>query len=152
MNVVIRPAETKDIIAIDKLGSCSYPNIYHESLTSFTTKITAGESLVADVGGYIAGYLIAVPYTLETACPLNTNYTPVENPDCLYIHDLCVSELFRGLGLGTQLAKDILSRDWPAYALVSVLGSTKFWASLGFTHVRELNYHGLPGVYMELKR
>jgi predicted N-acetyltransferase YhbS len=152
MHIVIRPAAVKDITAIDKLGTCSYPANFEESAESFTAKITAGESRVAEIDSYVIGYLIAFPYTLGEACVLNTDYVPVKNPDCLYIHDLCISERFRRLGIGTLLAKDILKSKWENYSLVAVLGAAKFWAELGFVAVRDLNYHGAVGVYMELKR
>ena len=150
MNFVIRPARASDISAIGRLGAHVYPSNYYEDEESFISKVTRNLTTcwVAEVDSYIVAYLIAFPYVLNRPYPINAIYVSIENPDCLYIHDLCVSERFRNFGIARKLTEQVLNCEWNNVALVSVMRSKKFWENMGFTAVHQLDYCGLPGTYM----
>lgn len=154
MELHIRFICPHDIPDIDKLGTCTYPGNYDESTESFQSKIVHNPHTcwVATVDGYVAGYVIAFPYVLGDSYPINQIYSPIENPNCLYIHDLCVSPVFRGLGLAKSLIERVLSLDNKTIALVAGMQSHSFWHKLGFKPEHEVDYYGMPATYMVLRR
>lgn len=148
--MIIEPISTGHVEAVSLLGTSCYPSNYYEDDASFESKILGYPQgcFMAMEGGVLLGYVISFPYILGEVHPLNFTYSPTQNPDCLYIHDLCVSPFNRGGGVGSALATRVLSIPiWPK-ALVSVLGSSPFWEELGFETLRNLNYHGGLGHYM----
>lgn len=154
MRIDVRPVCVADIPAIDGMGTCSYPENYFESRASFESKIVKNLETcwVATVDDYLAGYVVSFPYVFGAPYPINHMYTAIENPNCLYLHDLCVSPLWRKLGVGHSLAQKVLTTRWDAVALTSVMGSQSFWTKLGFVVAHELDYYGLPASYMVWKR
>jgi ribosomal protein S18 acetylase RimI-like enzyme len=154
MDINIRPTRAEDLPFIDGLGTCNYPENYFEGQASFASKITGNPETcwVATADGYVIGYVIAFPYVLGEAYPIDHVYTPVAAPDCLYLHDLCVSPLWRKLGVARRLAQTILDGQWNTVALVAVMNSQGFWETLGFGVERWLDYYGLPAAYMVRKR
>ena len=147
--VTFRPITPKDYAAVNAIGTAEYPRNYYECDNSFESKISGyphGCS-VADLDG-IVGYVISFPYVLGRPFPLGEIYSPVDNPDCYYIHDLCVLKEFRGKGIAKQLAKVALNNTWAAVALVSVVSNIKFWEKLGFRGFAEIKYGGQKAEYM----
>lgn len=148
--MIIAPISPDRVEAVSALGTSCYPSNYHEDDASFESKILGYPQgcFLAMEGGVLLGYVISFPYILGRVHPINLAYSPPQNPDCLYIHDLCVARSSRGAGVGSALAGKVLSGPiWPK-ALVSVLGSGPFWEKLGFEAIRKLNYHGGLGHYM----
>lgn len=155
MEIHVRRACAFDVPAIDALGTKSYPANYFEGHEAFASKILNNPDTcwVVTVDGYVVGYIIAFPYVVGLSYPIRETYTPVEAPDCLYIHDLCVNTLFRGLKLGQKLVEKVLEHNaFQTFALTAVLDSHQFWGRFGFTTAHTVNYCGLTARYMTLKR
>lgn len=151
--LTIRPACSKDAAEIAAIGTASYPEQYYESPENFESRLTGYPAgcFVADLDGLV-GYIISFPYRLGSVCELNQPYTAEPEPDCYYIHDLCVLKEFRGRGIAKQLAERILELKWGVIGLVSVNGSGKFWRKLGFRGFAEIKYCGRKAEYMLLIR
>lgn len=154
MDLHIRPAEARDLPAIDGLGTRSYPGNYYEGHASFAAKIIGNPETcwVATAHSYVVGYAISFPYVLGAPYPIDKIYAPIENPNCLYLHDVCVAATFRKLGIARRLVERVRGGDWPRAALVAVMGSQLFWEKLGFHEEGELDYYGLPASYMTWQR
>ena len=62
--------------------------------------------------------------------------------EILYLHDLAVSNRARGMGVGKQLAKNLIEiakeHQYSKVLLVAVQDSSRFWASLGFREVQHV--------------
>jgi ribosomal protein S18 acetylase RimI-like enzyme len=80
--------------------------------------------------------------------PINENYKKVEDPDCHYIHDLCVEKTHRGKGYGLALVDHVLRIKSNPKVLMSVLESENFWNKFGFQNQKTIDYYGLNAVYM----
>jgi GNAT superfamily N-acetyltransferase len=80
------------------------------------------------------GYLIAYPWRLDDAPPLNTLIGRLpEAPDVLYLHDLALAPDVRGGGHAARVVERLAAQArWPAIALVAVNRAAPFWARLGF--------------------
>lgn len=151
--VSIRNVSEKDYAAVNAIGTAGYPRNYYEGDASFESKMSGYPDgcFVADLDGII-GYVISFPYVLGQPFPLGEIYSPVENPDCYYIHDLCVMKEFRGRGIAKKLAERILESKWGVIGLVAVLGGEKFWKQFGFRSFAEIKYAGQRAEYMLLIR
>jgi ribosomal protein S18 acetylase RimI-like enzyme len=147
--LTIRPTTPTDYAAVSALGSAIHSADYAESEECFTSLMrhAASGCFVADLDGII-GYVISFPYRLGQVYPRNSPYTPVEEPDCYYIHDLAVLPEFRGKGVATQLARQVLAQEWPVVGLVAVNGSRGFWWKLGFRGFAVISYGGHKAEYM----
>jgi len=143
-----RPADYKDIC---DLGTISYSQDYYESEESFISKIKGCYEgcLVADLDGII-GYIVSFPYKVGKSFPINSFYEPVQNPNCWYIHDVCVSKDFRKMGVATQLAECIVNNNEGTICLTSLLESEGFWKNLGFRSFFDIEYCGRDAKYMVL--
>jgi len=152
MHIHVRRACQADAAAISALGSEHYPKAYEEAVESIYEKLKSAKAScwVATADGYVVGYGLAFPYLLNECCPLTSAaYEEIREPNCTYIHDLCVSARFRGLKLARQLVEKIIEANaLPHLALTAVLGSQAFWAQFGFQTARLLEYHGTPAHYM----
>jgi ribosomal protein S18 acetylase RimI-like enzyme len=151
MKVKIRNTKPEDYKEVCDLGTKSYSENYYEGEESFTSKIKNNYEgcFVADLDGII-GYIISFPYFVGKSFPINSSYEEQENTNCWYIHDVCISEEFRGKGVAKELVKTVLGNSNSVYCLTSVMNSDSFWEKFGFRKFFELNYCGLPAKYMIL--
>ena len=90
-------------------------------------------------GEDILAYLLAHSWNSLTP-PKLFEQVPVDSSGkILYLHDLAVSSSARGMGLGKQLANKLIdtakTMHYEKVLLVAVQGSSRFWASLGFSEV-----------------
>jgi ribosomal protein S18 acetylase RimI-like enzyme len=147
MNVSIRPTKISDYPAVNAIGTASYQENYFEGELSFESKMRGYPDgcFVADLDG-VVGYVISFPYKLGMPYPIDSMFELVNNPDCYYIHDLCVLDEFRGKGIAKRLAERVLG--WPIVGLVAVGGSGKFWRKFGFLGFASIDYYGLKAEYM----
>ncbi|MFH8293068.1 GNAT family N-acetyltransferase [Streptomyces sp. NPDC018059] len=108
-----------------------------------------------DLGGRLAGYLLALPYP-ESAYPdlrATTETRPALPSRNLHLHDIVVAPDLRHRGLARQLLNHLTaaarSHGYEQLSLVAVGGSETFWAARGFTpgHVSPAGY-GPTAVYM----
>lgn len=146
----IRNITPEDYYNVCDLGTKSYPNNYYEGEESFISKMQscAEGCFVADVDGII-GYIISFPYLIGKSCPIDCFFEPVDNPNCWYIHDLCVSEDFRNKGVAKNLVKTVLNNH-NVFCLTSVMNSEDFWSKFGFRSFLEIDYYGKKSKYMIL--
>lgn len=84
----------------------------------------------------VAGYLLAHPWRLRAPPRLDTllGALPPE-PDTLYLHDIVINPLRRGLGEGRAgifALSNNAKNGFPSISLISIGSVTSFWESLGF--------------------
>lgn len=153
MQVSIRPTKTSDHPAVSAIGTASYPDNYYEGDGSFESKMIGYPEgcFVADLDG-VVGYIISFPYLLGKPYPIDEYFVPVEDPNCYYIHDLCVAEEFRGKKIASRLAEKVLEKNWQVFGLIAVLGSGRFWSRFGFRGFAVIDYYGRKAEYMLLIR
>ena len=151
MNVNIRNIKISDYDEVCELGTNSYPENYYEGKESFISKIKGCHEgcFVADLDG-IVGYIISFPYIVGKSFPINNFYEPIEESNCWYIHDICVSKDFRGTGIAKTLAFQIIKNNGNVICLTSVMNSENFWSKLGFRGFFDLDYCGMKAKYMIL--
>ncbi len=151
MKLNIREISDNDYKDIEEIANQSYSNQYYESQKSLVSKIENFPlgSFVADLDG-VVGYIISFPYNLGEPFPINTEYNLVMDPDCWYIHDLCVINRFRNKGVGSQLVKKVLKESWNVVALTSVQNSINFWKKFGFLSFKTIKYCEGDSHYMIL--
>lgn len=151
MKANIRHTKESDYSEISDLGTKSYPSNYYEGEESFISKIKGCYEgcFVADLDG-IVGYIISFPYLVGKPYPIDNFYKEVDDPNCWYIHDLCVSKEFRGKGIAKELASTVINRNSSVFCLTAVENSEKFWGGLGFRSFFDLDYYGGRASYMVL--
>ena len=144
----INPSEHNDV---SKLATENYSEEYFESDESFSSKIKNSYEgcFVADLDGVI-GYVISFPYFIGKSFPINSIYSPVDNADCCYIHDLSISKDFRNKGVARMLVDQITNANWNVICLTAVQNSHKFWNKFGFRSFFDLDYCGNKAQYMIL--
>lgn len=115
-NLIIRPAEEKDLPAIDKLlyevhrvHSDARPDLFVKGQKKYTTeqvkKIISDEKtpvFIAEKNGTVAGYAFCISQKI-VGDPSRTE------ADTLYIDDLCVEESFRGEHIGKSLYEFVIN-------------------------------------------
>lgn len=147
--VSIRTAKASEYSEISAIGTANYPENLYEGDESLKSKMEGYPDgcLVADLDG-VVGYIISFPYMLGKPYPIDEIYNPEGNPDCYYIHNLCVMPEFRKKGIARMLARRVLEFRWPVVCLVAVMESERFWHKLGFRGFAEIDYYGLSAEYM----
>jgi GNAT superfamily N-acetyltransferase len=142
-----------DIPFVSEIGTNNYSSNYYEGEESFSSKIILN---INSCFGYkyenkLVGYLISFPYILGQSFPIRSFYKRPINPDCIYLHDLCVDYNYRKLSIGTKLVQKFLEQFPPPFALTSVNNSHKFWNKFGFEIVNSIEYCHKPAFYMVRK-
>jgi GNAT superfamily N-acetyltransferase len=145
----IRTAIKSDYSDIAKIGTKIYSDEYYESEESLFSKIDGCPSgcFVADLDG-VVGYAISFPYVVGKSSPIDSFFFLVENPNCWYIHEVCVAEDFRGMGIARMLASKVIEVGWDVMCLTAVQGSEGFWERFGFRSFFETEYCGKRASYM----
>ncbi|SBS27053.1 Acetyltransferase (GNAT) family protein [Marinomonas aquimarina] len=84
----------------------------------------------------IAGYLLAHTWAGERLPDLGEALPEGVAEEYVFLHDLAVSPVYQGQGVGPQLVQHLLDRSqrlgWHEWRLVSVQGSVPFWQRFGF--------------------
>ena len=107
------------------------PNDYSEITDLDTEKKEKKETFISKIEGCyegcfiaeldgIIGYIISFPYAIGKKFPINNFFEPINDPNCWYIYDLCVSKDFRGKGIGTSLTKEVLENSWNVVCLTAM--------------------------------
>lgn len=136
--VEIRAFAPADLAAALAIQARAYPPFLVESADAFASRLTAAApyGLVAEVGGRLAGYLLAHGWPPGAPPALAAPLDPQVTGEILFLHDLAVAAPGRGRGIGRRLVAHALAlagRDGLTGAeLVAVEGADRFWASLGF--------------------
>lgn len=107
--------------------------------------------------GRMAGYGLSHPWALNAAPRLDAFLGPLpEAPGCFFIHDVALLPAARGRGAAHAFARhaEALARDLGLrrLALVSVYGTARLWARMGFRPARpaglDLAGYGPDAEYM----
>lgn len=103
--------------------------------------------------GSLAGYVFFHPYYDGAVKPLNHTLVPDGSEDCMYLHDIAIHHLYRGLKLSKMLLEqfddETARRGYTIQCLVAVQNSHDFWGKRGFNIVRKIeNYGRSPAHYM----
>ena len=108
----------------------------------------------------VCAYLFAYRSRVGKVTPLDGEFQPHAEADCLYLHDLAVSRRASGRGIGPALVRKNLEQarahQLRYSALVSVQESEAFWSRLGYAAQTELEppqasnlaSYQIPAVYM----
>lgn len=108
----------------------------------------------------VCAYLFAYHSRVGKVTPLDGEFQPHAEADCLYLHDLAVARRASGRGIGPALVRKNLeqarTQQLRYSALVSVQESEAFWSRLGYTAQDELDQpqasnlasYQIPAIYM----
>ena len=92
---------SSDLDGVVQVAAEAFPN-HPEDRDCFADRLRlypAGCRVLADESGAVAGYLVAYPWRLDDAPPLNTRLATLPgSPDVLYLHDLALVGAARGGG------------------------------------------------------
>lgn len=84
----------------------------------------------------IGGYLLAHTWAGEVLPELGAPLAKSVPEKYVFLHDLAISPVRQGQGVGPKLARHLLARanllGWLEFRLVSVQGSVPFWQRFGF--------------------
>lgn len=132
----IRKAKTEDIDSMLLVQSECYPEDLHETYENYKSMIDHSDfCYVLTEGDVVVGYVMAHLWNdLRNPAKLHANLEDVDNPCCLFVHDMAIVPRCRGNGYGmcllVRLQKDV-GMDVP-YALCAVNGADVYWKKMGF--------------------
>ncbi|MFT3852439.1 MAG: GNAT family N-acetyltransferase [Ilumatobacteraceae bacterium] len=146
MEALIRRMASLDAPAVDRIAAEAYGAGF-EDPAAFAAKVAAGIGLVAVVGTEIAGYGVALPWHGALPELQARPGGPVDHPEYLHVHDICVAAAHRGAGIGPALmtAFDAVAGELglTTMSCVAVHGAEVVWARLGWT----TSGHAVPADY-----
>ncbi|WP_432159512.1 GNAT family N-acetyltransferase [Streptomyces sp. NRRL F-5630] len=102
----------------------------------------------------VGGYLLALPSPPRRPPSWGRTEPAAGQGENLHIHDLVVSPLLRGRGLGRRLVAHVedvaRERGCTSVSLVAVGGADRFWAALGYAAQPDVavSDYGASAVYM----
>lgn len=158
----LRPMQERDIPAVLAIQEESYAAEVLEDEAVIRSRLAAFPTLawVAQDAQGVCAYLFAYHSRLGKVTPLDGEFQPHTEADCLYLHDLAVARRAAGRGIGPALVQQNLQHAQAAQlrysALVSVQDSAEFWSRQGYrTHdalepqqADNLASYQIPAVYM----
>lgn len=158
----LRPMQHDDLSAILFIQTQCYPQGLWESAEIIAARMqkAAQQCWVAVDEQGVCAYLFGYLSVHGAVTPLDADFSPAEDPDCFYIHDLAVLPRMKGQGVGPALVECALESakalELPFSALVSVQESQHFWARQGFLptelacteQAEHLASYQIPALYM----
>ncbi|NJA60466.1 GNAT family N-acetyltransferase [Streptomyces sp. NEAU-H3] len=155
---VIRGLAPADWAAIISLEAAAYaPLGLSESPAVLRAKaaVSPGTCFVARTGAEtVGGYLLALPSPPRRPPSWGRTEPAPALRENLHVHDLVVSPLLRGRGLGRRLVAHVedaaRDRGCTSVSLVAVGGADRFWAALGYVAQPDVAVtdYGASAVYM----
>ncbi|MFS4091604.1 GNAT family N-acetyltransferase [Streptomyces sp. AF1A] len=129
-----------------------------EGEAALRSRAPAGTCFVLDLGGRVAGYVLALPYPM-LHCPEPMRAEPaVHRSANLHLHDLVVATPLRRRGLGTRLVRHLTdvarAGGFATMSLVAVAGRETFWRANGYRPRPEAPVpagYGSGAVYMSAR-
>lgn len=128
-----------DLPTADAIGEIVHPNFPEDrAVMENRLALFPDGCFVAERNSLALGYAIAHPSVIGGPAPLNTVLAQLPSgADCLFLHDIALSEAARGSGLGRSFVPcliDVARRHgFDCLGLVSVNNSLGFWQTQGFT-------------------
>lgn len=141
----IRLMRSVDVPAVMRIQAECYVQGLHEREAVICERLVCSPDTawVLDDNGEVTGYLVAYRSRLGKVTPFDAAFEVADESDCLYLHDLALSQRVRGQGGGRRLVLHALAaaRDMGlSYsALVSVQDSLAFWEARGYLRVSDLD-------------
>lgn len=128
-----------DIDAVVTVAAAAFPD-HFEARGCFEERLALnprGCLVLAEPDGPAQGYLIAYPWPVDSAPPLNGRLATLPpSAAVLYLHDLALLPTARGGGharTGVSRVAALARADgWPTIALVAVNDAVTFWEGQGF--------------------
>ena len=136
--VTIRSLTESDLPAAIAVQAVVYPVPLLEEPEAFASRLHLPQSycLAAVCDGRLIAFLLGHGWPRQNPPPLDAVLRPARQNEVLYIHDLAVAPLGRGLRLGQRLlqrAFELAVRDKLTNAeLIAVEGAAPYWRRLGF--------------------
>jgi GNAT superfamily N-acetyltransferase len=139
MTTSVRRMTAIDLVEVNRIQQEAYAAPLWERIAVFEEKLNyfpAG-CWLCEIDGLAAGYLFSHPGSLSAPPALNEFFpSRPADVDCYFIHDVAVRPMFRGSGVGSQLAKQALQiavdQGFADAALVSIQNSRAYWQRHGF--------------------
>jgi len=141
--MAIREFNENDLENILKVQESGYKYELRESPRMFRNRLSAYPSgcICYDSNNQIYGYTVFHPYYQEEVPFDSDNLIIPDDPSCIYVHNICVDEMYRKRGIGSVLfnkAKEhAINERYHNITLVSVQDSAIFWQGLGLRIIRE---------------
>lgn len=131
-----------DLDAVAIIAAIGFPD-HFEGRDCFENRLGLNPSgcfVLASEAGEPQGYLVAYPWTADTAPALNTLIEAIPaGATVMYLHDLALHPDVQGQGWSRpvveRLADEARTAGWPALALVAVNDAAAFWEGHGFAVV-----------------
>ena len=135
MDVTIRPMRAADDAAVEALATAAYGAGF-EQPAAFVAKVAAGIGVVAERGGAVVGYGVALPWRGELPGLQSRPAGACPDPEYLHVHDICVAASGRGGGVGSALMR-AFERTAGELGLatlrcIAVHGADVVWRRLGW--------------------
>ena len=134
-----RAMTAADIPTVDAIGEIVHPD-FPEDIAVMENRFAlfSAGCFVADADGAAIGYAISHPSVIGRPAPLNHVLSALDTAaDCLFLHDIALTEASRGLGFGRSLLPELMGvarrTGFARLGLVSVNNSRAFWLAQGFT-------------------
>ncbi|MDR0227221.1 MAG: GNAT family N-acetyltransferase [Burkholderiaceae bacterium] len=158
----VRALEAADLPGLLQVQLACYGADFAESGEVFARRLAsrANCSLVLSQAGQVRAYLAAYRSLRAKVTPLHGDFEAVAGADTLYLHDMAVHPDAAGQGLAQVLIAALWdmarAQGLRHTALVSVQGSSGFWARHGYAvqelvdplQCRHLRGYGEDAVYM----
>tara|TARA_R110002110_G_scaffold196772_1_gene406683 strand:+ start:561 stop:1070 length:510 start_codon:yes stop_codon:yes gene_type:complete len=133
-----RAMTAADIPTVDAIGEIVHPD-FPEDIAVMENRFALFSTgcFVAEADGTIIGYAISHPSVIGRPAPLNHVLPALDAAaDCLFLHDIALTEASRGLGFGRSLVPELTAvarrTGFTRLGLVSVNNSRPFWTAQGF--------------------
>jgi GNAT superfamily N-acetyltransferase len=145
MSFKIRPMMEDDLCAVEVIQAEAYAGYFLESADVIAKRfeLSPTTAWVAERDGDVCAYLVSYWSNIGKINPLNAPFSPVENANCLYLHDLALLKAAQGFGVGRRLiqvaTEHALKNAAEAIALLSVQNSKAFWRGFGFREFLDLD-------------
>jgi GNAT superfamily N-acetyltransferase len=149
----VTDADWPEIAALEAEAYADTP--LAEGEAALRSRAPAGTSFVLDLGGRVAGYVLALPYP-RSRCPEPARTEPaVHRSSNLHLHDLVIAAPLRRRGLGTRLVRHLTdvarTGGFATMSLIAVAGRETFWRANGYRPHPEARVpagYGSGAVYM----
>lgn len=127
-----------DVCEVHRIGEIVHP-AYPEDIETVKERLALFPAgcFVADAKDQLLGYAISHPSVIGRPPALDSMLGNLpEDANCLFLHDIALTEASRGLGLGRSLLDRLKKTARQAtlghIALVSVNNSRGYWQAQGF--------------------
>lgn len=128
-----------DLDAVARIAVVGFPD-HFEGRPCFENRLAlypSGCFVLAAGDGEPQGYLVAYPWSADSAPALNTPIPAIPaDAAVIYLHDLALMPGVRGGGwsrpIVERIADDARAAGWPVLALVAVNDAAPFWKQHGF--------------------